>query len=106
MTIKKAQELVQSLEIEVIELIELIDAKEKKRRAGLNLDRYKCKSEIVSYGGIKQNWLIVESQKRKDSDLEKLNKKLKKEKEKVEKLINELRKEDFESPEQSQYKLK
>ena len=68
MTIKKAQELVQSVEIEEI------DAKETKRRAGLNLDLYKWKSEIVSYGAIKQNWLIVESQKRKESYLDKQKK--------------------------------
>ena len=67
-TIKKAQELVQSVEIEEI------DAKETKRRAGLNLDLYKWKSEIVSYGAIKQNWLIVESQKRKESYLDKQKK--------------------------------
>ena len=72
MTINKAQELVPSVEIQEI------DAKDKKRRAALNLDWYKWKSEIVSYGAIKQNWLIVESPEIKDSDLEKLKKKLKK----------------------------
>lgn len=100
MTIKRAQELVQTVEIEKI------DAKERERREGLNLDGYTWKSEIVSYGGIPQNWLIVESQKRKDSDLKKLDKKLKKEKEKVEKLLNEIKKEEFETPEQARYKLK
>jgi transposase len=53
-----------------------------------------------------QVWLVVESEKRKNSDLEKLEKKLKKEREKVEKLLKELRKEDFETPEQARYKLK
>ncbi len=38
--------------------------------------------------------------------MEKLEKKLKKEREKVEKLLKELRKEDFETPEQARYKLK
>lgn len=60
----------------------------------------------VNYGGIKQVWLIVESQKRKDSDLDKLDKKLKQEKDKVEKLLKELKKENFETPEQARYKLK
>jgi transposase len=96
MTIKKAQELVQSVEIEEINLEEI------ERRAALNLDGYKWKSEIVSYGGIKQTWLIVESQKRKDSDLDKLDKKLKKEKHKVEKLLKELKKENEELGKQSQ----
>ncbi|BBD70449.1 transposase [Nostoc commune NIES-4072] len=100
MTIKKAQELVQSVEIEEINLEEI------ERRSALNLDGYKWKSEIVNYGGIKQTWLIVESQKRKDSDLDKLDKKLKKEKEQVEKLLKELKKENFETPEQARYKLK
>ena len=68
MTINKAQELVPSVEIQEI------DAKDKKRRAALNLDWYKWKSEIVSYGAIKQNWLIVESQKRKESYLDKQKK--------------------------------
>ena len=100
MTIKKAKELVQSVEIEDI------DSEELKKRADLNLDGYKWKEEIVHYGGIKQVWLIVESEKRKNSDLEKLDKKLKKERDKVEKLLKELRKEDFETPEQARYKLK
>jgi transposase len=100
MTIKKAQELVHYVEIEEINLEEI------ERRAALNLGEYKWKSEIVSYGGIQQTWLIVESQKRKESDLDKLDKKLKKEKDKVEKLLKELKKENFETPEQARYKLK
>jgi transposase len=100
MTIKKAQEFVHSVEIEEISL------EERDKRVVLNLDGYKWKEEIVNYGGIKQIWLIVESQKRRESDLEKLDKKLKKEKDKVEKLLKALKKEDFETPEQARYKLK
>ncbi|AFZ00424.1 IS1634 family transposase [Calothrix sp. PCC 6303] len=113
MTIKKAQELVQSVnteEMEEIEEIETeekeIETEEKKKKTYQDLDGYKWKEEIVNYGGIKQIWLIVESQKRKDSDLEKLDKKLIKEKDKVEKLLKELKREDFETPEQARYKLK
>lgn len=100
MTIKKAKELIQSVDIEEI------DSEKREKRAALNLDGYKWKEEIVNYGGIKQIWLVVESEKRKNSDLEKLEKKLKKEKEKVEKLLKELKKENFETPEQARYKLK
>jgi transposase len=100
MTIKRAKELVQSVEIEEI------DSEEIEKRRTLNLDGYKWKEEIVNYGGIKQIWLIVESQKRKKSDLEKLEKNLKAEKNKVEKLLNQLKKEDFQNPEQARYKLK
>ena len=89
MTIKKAKELIQSVDIEEI------NSEEREKRAVLNLDGYKWKEEIVNYGGIKQIWLVVESEKRKNSDLEKLEKKLKKEKEKVRKLLKELKKEDF-----------
>jgi transposase len=102
MTIKKTKELVQSVEIEDTE----ITSEKRKKRVALNLEGYKWKEEVVTYGGIKQIWLIVESQKRRDSDLEKLEKKLKKEKDKVEKLLKELKKEDFETPEQARYKLK
>ena len=72
MTIKKAKELLQSVEIEEI------DSEEIKKRASLNLEGYKWKEEIVYYGGIKQVWLVVESNLRKNSDLKKLDKKLKK----------------------------
>jgi transposase len=100
MTIKKAQNLVQSVEIEEI------NTEEIKRRASLKLSGYKWKEEIVNYGGIKQIWLIVESQKRKESDLKKLDKKLKKEKEQVEKLLKSLKNEEFETLESARYKLR
>lgn len=100
MTIKKAKELVQSVEIEEV------DSEEIKKRVALSLDGYKWKEEVVYYGGIKQVWLVVESEKRKNSDLKKLEKKLKKENEKVDKLLKELKKEDFETTEQARYKLK
>jgi len=113
MTIKKAQELVQSVNTEDMEEIKEIEEKEtdteieeKEKSAYQNLSGYKWKEEIVTYGGVKQIWLIVESRKRKNSDLEKLEKKLKKEKDKVEKLLKDLKKEDFETPEQARYKLK
>ena len=48
----------------------------------------------------------MESQKRKESDLKKLDKKLKKEKEQVEKLLKSLKKEEFETLEQARYKLR
>ncbi|MFM7437697.1 MAG: IS1634 family transposase [Snowella sp.] len=48
---------------------------------------YKYQESLVNYHGIKQRWVIVESTARKDSDLEKLSDKLKKEKEKIEKQL-------------------
>ena len=99
-TIKKAKELVQNLEIEAI------TAEERKRRATLNLEGYTWKEQTVTYGGLTQNWLIVLSEKRQKSDLEKLEKKLKQEKQKVEKLLKQLQAEEFEHPQQARYKLK
>jgi transposase len=100
MTIKKARDLVQSVEIEEI------NTQSREKGVAQTLDEYKWKEEIVNYGGIKQTWLIVESQKRKSSDLEKLEQRLKKEKVNVEKLLQELKREDFETPETARYKLK
>ena len=86
MTIKKSKELVQNVEIE-----EITD-EEKKKRSQLNLEGYSWKEEIVTYGGIKQTWLIVSSEKRQKSDLDKLEKKLRQEKEKAKKLLKEIQK--------------
>jgi len=100
MTIKRAKELVQAVDIE-----------ERKKTgeptdSSLNLENYNWKEEIVVYGGIKQRWLIVESQPRKNSDLNKIEKAIKKEEEKVDQLIKQLEKEEFEHPSQAKYKLK
>lgn len=100
MTIKKAKELVQSVEIAEI------DSEEREKRVALNLDEYKWKEEILNYGGTNQIWLIVESKKRQKSDLDQLEKKLKTEKDQVEKLLKELKREAFENPEQARYKVK
>ncbi|MFW9259262.1 IS1634 family transposase [Nostoc sp. CALU 546] len=100
MTIKKARDLVQLVEIEER------NTQSREKGVAQTLDEYQWKEEIVNYGGIKQTWLIVESQKRKSSDLEKLEQRLKKEKVNVEKLLQELKREDFETPQTARYKLK
>ncbi len=102
----KGIEILLGEEVEIEHINIEITPEERKKRADLNLEGYKWKEEIVTYGGIKQIWLIVESQKRRDSDLEKLEKKLNKEKDKFDKLLKELKKEDFETPEQARYKLR
>ena len=100
MTIKRAKQLVQTVEIEEREKTG------EPTDSSLNLENYNWKEEIIVYGGIKQRWLIVESQPRKVSDLNKLEKQIKKEEEKVAKLIKQLEKEEFEHPSQAKYKLK
>ena len=100
MTLKKAKKLVQSVEMPEIEL------EEKKSRTALKLDGYEWKEEIVTYAGIKQTWLIVESATRKQSDLRQIESQLKKGKERADQLLKQLKTEKFDSPESARYKLK
>lgn len=78
----------------------------KKTKKLLNDDGYTWKEQIVTYGGIKQVWLIVSSKKRQKSDLEKLDKKLKQEEEKSQKLLKKFQSEEFTHPQAASYKLK
>ena len=57
---------------------------------------YKYSSEQVTYGGIEQRWIIVESEERKKSDLKKIICRVEKEAEKFEKQINKIVKTEFE----------
>jgi transposase len=52
-----------------------------------------------NYAEIEQRWLIVQSEKRKASDLEKLSKKIEKEKEKSSETLKKLMREEFRSSE-------
>ena len=100
MTIKKAKELVQNIEVEEVK------DEDKEKRSDLNLESYTWKEEIVTYGGIKQTWLIVLSDKRQKSDLEKLEKQLSQEEKKSQKFLKEIQSEEFEHPQAARYKLK
>ena len=100
MTIKKAKELVQNIEVEEVK------DEDKEKRSDLNLESYTWKEEIVTYGGIKQTWLIVLSEKRQKSDLEKLEKQLSQEEKKSPKFLKEIQSEEFEHPQAARYKLK
>jgi transposase len=63
--------------------------------------------EIESkYAGIQQRWIVVESQARKESDLEKLEKKIVKEYQLISKKLVSLSKKDFESEVEANLKLK
>ena len=50
-----------------------------------------------NYGGVEQRWLVVESEVRKASDLEKLEKKIKQEEAEAKKKLNQLAQTEFES---------
>lgn len=64
-----------------------------------SIEGYSWKEEVITYGEVKQRWLLVESQKRKESDLQKLLERIEKEKDKVSKKLKSLLKEKFISPE-------
>jgi transposase len=53
---------------------------------------YKYQEKQMTYHGIKQRWLIVESEARKESDNQKLNQKIIKEREKIEKQLEKWQK--------------
>jgi transposase len=105
LTVKKAKELIQSVSVESIEDLENIDPEERELIAKLQEKGYKWKEMIVDYGGVKQRWLIVESESRKESDWQRLEEKIKKEELKAEKLLRKLEKEEFENLAQGRYKL-
>ncbi len=87
LTIKKARELIQKVDMEKIEVTEGMSQTEKERVKKLIKKGYKWKTEEVTYGGIKQRWLIVESEARRISDSEKLENKIEQELVKANKLL-------------------
>ena len=64
-----------------------------------SIEGYSYQEKIITYADIKQRWLLIESQKRKESDLKKLSEKIEKEKELASKKLKSLMKEKFVSPE-------
>ena len=79
MTIKKAKQLLGEVEIESVKITENLSDEERERVTKLKEKGYKWTEEKVSYGGVKQRWLIVESQERRKSDLKKLESKIQRE---------------------------
>ena len=67
---------------------------------------YKWLEQKVTYAGIKQRWLIVESAERKQSDIQKLNLKIEQEKNPALKLRKKLETTGFDTVTQAQNYLK
>ena len=67
---------------------------------------YKWLEQKVTYAGIKQRWLIVESAERKQSDIQKLNSKIEQEKNPALKLRKKLETTGFDTVTQAQNYLK
>lgn len=105
-TIKQARNLLEEGEIEEIEISSDLEEEEKQRIIKHKEKGYKWREEKVTYGEIQQRWLIVESEKRKKSDYEKLELKLKQEEKQIEKRIQKLGKEKFADLKTAQEHLK
>ena len=82
-SIKKAKDLVKALVSE-----ELQESEQKG---------YSYKEEKVTYGGIEQRWVVVESEERKKADLKKLSQEIEQESIKVQKQIAKLLKDEFDT---------
>lgn len=59
------------------------------------LSGYKLREEIVTYAGIEQRWLVVQSEERRESDLKKLSQKVVKAEEKAAKELKKLSQDKF-----------
>ncbi len=82
-------------------------------KASINNEMKACKikgysyiEEKVSYGGIEQRWLLVESVERKKADLNKLDKKIQEELLKANKQVDKLEQEEFADKSLAELKIK
>ena len=76
---------------------ELVNNVFEKELTQSSIKGYSWKEELITYADIQQRWLLLESQKRKESDLKKLSERIEKEKEKADKDIKSLMKDKFNS---------
>ena len=106
MTIKKAKQLLAQVEMESVQTLLNLSQIERERVTKLQEKGYKWTEEKVTYGGVEQRWLIVESLERRKSDLKKLELKIQQEENLVEKQLKQLKKQKFDHPRTAEYKLK
>ena len=84
----------------------LVKAPISKELKPSDIKGYSYQEEKVSYGGIEQRWLLIESTDRKKADLKKLTKKIAEELMKTNKQLVKLEKEDFCSKSLAELKIK
>ena len=84
----------------------LVKAFINKDIKGSDIKGYSYLEEQVSYGGIEQRWLLVESAERKKSDLNKLDKKIQEELLKANKQVAKLEQEEFANKSLAELKIK
>ena len=89
MTLKKTKEIIGSY-LEKVKVSPETDPKIQEMTKELQKKGYKWLEQKVTYAGIKQRWLIVESTERKQSEIQKLNLKIEQEKKTALKSIKKL----------------
>ena len=105
MTLKKAKEIIGSY-LEKVKFSPETDPEIQKITREFQKKGYKWLEQKVTYAGIKQRWLIVESTERKQSDIQKLNLKIEQEKKTALKSIKKLETTRFDTVTQAQNYLK
>ena len=105
MTLKKTKEIIGSY-LEKVKVFPETDPKIQEITREFQKKGYKWLEQKVTYAGIKQRWLIVESAERKQSDIQKLNSKIEQEKNPALKLRKKLETTGFDTVTQAQNYLK
>jgi transposase len=107
MTLKKAKEII-GYYLKKVKFSSEIDPEIKERTRVFQKKKkgYKWLEQKVTYAGIKQRWLIVESAERQQSDIQKLNSKIEQEKNPALKLAKKLETTGFDTVTQAQNYLK
>ena len=105
MTLKKTKEIIGSY-LEKVKVSPEKDPEIQEITREFQKKGYKWLEQKVTYAGIKQRWLIVESAERKQSDIQKLNSKIEPEKKTALKLGKKLETTGFDTVTQAQNYLK
>ena len=105
MTLKKTKEII-GYYLGKVKVSPETDPKIQEITREFQKKGYKWLEQKVTYAGIKQRWLIVESAERKQSDIQKLNSKIEQEKKTVLKLGKKLETTGFDTVTQAQNYLK
>jgi transposase len=105
MTLKKTKEII-GYYLEKVKVSPEKDPEIQEITREFQKKGYKWLEQKVTYAGIKQRWLIVESAERKQSDIQKLNLKIEQEKKTTLKLRRKLETTGFDTVTQAQNHLK
>ena len=105
MTLKKTKEIIGSY-LEKVKVSPETDPEIQEITRVFQKKGYKWLEQKVTYAGIKQRWLIVESAERQKSDIQKLNSKIEQEKKTALKLAKKLETTGFDIVTQAQNYLK